>query len=104
MKKFIRETTTTIKQELPGLDQHLEETLDRLGMCAFCFGKTSYIFNRKVNNPSGVMIGGGYYPEVLGKTLVPYTHYFKLRQSPTFASLYDSVLSELDRRYAAEGR
>ena len=65
----------------------------------FCLKKNQHPFVREVHSPSGVRVGGLYFPDVLGSDLVYATHRYGLNRSQTFATTYRELLQILDQRF-----
>jgi hypothetical protein len=51
-----------------------------------------------VSDPNGFVVGGAFYPEVLGRGLVRNTHQFDLEKSRSFSSVYRELLNVLDKK------
>jgi hypothetical protein len=75
------------------------ETLSWVAVTAYCFRKKDSPWVREVNNPNGFIVGGLFYPDVLGSGLVTNTHRFGLERSATYAGLYRELLTILDKKF-----
>lgn len=81
-----------------------EETLAWVSVTSFCFAKNNSPWVSPVKNPSGVIVGGLFWPDVLGEDLVANTHRFELEKSPTYSSTYRDLLKLLDRKFGKNNR
>ena len=75
------------------------ETLSWLSVASYCFKKGVSPWVRVVSDPNGVIVGGSFYPEVIGSGLVKNTHRFGLETSATYAGLYRPLLAVLDKKF-----
>src|SRR5260370_11880269 len=75
------------------------ETLSYASVASYCFKKTGSPLVRVVSDPKGIIVGGSFYPEVIGRDLVKNTHRFGLETSATYAGLYRPLLAVLDKKF-----
>lgn len=90
-----------VQEELGGrtLSDLEGETLYNVAVAFYCFKKTGSPWVRGVIDPNGVIVGGAFFPEVIGTWLVKYTHRFGLESSATYAKLYRPLLTVLDKKF-----
>jgi hypothetical protein len=92
--QYARETEQAIRAELPGVTNR--DIYIIRSVCSVLRGLECG-YQQKVMNPTGVLVGG-YFPDALGSEIVEYVHrYPDILGSPTFKSLYESVLREIVR-------
>jgi hypothetical protein len=78
------------------------ETLSWVTVTAYCFRKNDSPWVHEVDSPNGIIVGGLFYPDVLGSDLVANTHRFGLETSATYAALYRELLRILDKKFGHE--
>lgn len=57
---------------------------------------------RNVQDPSGQLVAGTYFPDELGETIVQDAHLYGLERSQTFSAAYRELLTVLDWKYGEE--
>jgi hypothetical protein len=82
-------------------DSQVEETLAQVAIASHCFKKKDSPWVREVQE--GTIVGGIFFPEVLGSSLVADTHRYGLESSPRFAAAYRELLRNLDKTFGHAG-
>lgn len=100
LREFEQQIVETVSEELGRrLSDDEGETVYHLAVTSFCFKKAVSPYVRAVTEPIGTVVGGGFYPEVIGRSLVRNTHRFGLETSATYAGLYRPLLTILDKKF-----
>jgi len=95
-RKFSAQVQAELGRELCDLEA---ETLYNASVAVYCFKQHGSPWVRSVIDPNGVIVGGAFFPEVIGTWLVKYTHRFALESSATYAKLYRPLLAVLDKKF-----
>ena len=95
-KKFSAQVQQELGRELCDLEA---ETLYNAAVAFYCFKQGGSPWVRSVIDPNGVIVGGAFFPDVIGTWLVKYTHRFGLETSATYAKLYRPLLAVLDKKF-----
>jgi hypothetical protein len=82
-------------------DSQVEEALARVAIASHCFKMKDSPWVREVQE--GTIVGGVFFPEVLGSGLVADTHRYGLERSPCFAAAYRELLRILDKTFGHAG-
>ena len=80
-------------------NQAAESAIHQVAWTLFAF-KRNWV--QQVHSPSGELVGGTYFADSLGADIVSAAHRYGLMNSPTFAALFQELLSILDKRYGDE--
>jgi hypothetical protein len=101
-KKFSAQVQQELGRELCDLEA---ETIYNAAVASYCFKQHGSPWVRAVIDPNGIIVGGAFYPEVIGSWLVKYTHRFGLESSSaTYAKLYRPLLTVLNKRFGKCGQ
>lgn len=94
--EFISKIATELGRELNDLEH---ETLYWLSTVSYCTKKDASPWIRKVNNPGGLVYGGGLYADVIGDDLIRNTYHFDLKKSSSYLEAYQALLVTLNRKF-----
>lgn len=104
LRAFEKQFTARVYEELGEAfetDSQAEETLAEVAVASYCFKKKNSPWVREVQE--GTIVGGSFFPEVLGSSLVANTHRYGLARSPCFTAAYRELLRMLDETFGHAG-
>jgi hypothetical protein len=104
LRTFEKQFTLRVLQELATTFEDydlIEDILAEVAIAYYCFKKNDPPWVRKVRE--GTIVGGVFFPEVLGSGLVVGTHRYGLERSLYFAGAYRELLRMLDKTFGHVG-
>jgi hypothetical protein len=100
LRAFEKQFTAKVYEELGetfGSYSSVGDTLAQVAIASYCFKKKDSPWVREVQE--GTIVGGVFFPEVLGSGLVANTHHCGLERSACFAAAYRELLRILDKTF-----
>jgi hypothetical protein len=95
-KQFITKVSEELGETFKNYSP-VADTLGRVAIASYCFTKKDSPWVREVQE--GTIVGGVFFPEVLGSDLVANTHHYGLEGSASFAAAYRALLRILDKKF-----